>query len=317
MSSQVEKYILVRGMHLGNIKDTFGAGAVIEYNSANQAVRIDGRICENGAKDVEILKRQAIKAGHEGKQPWIVQYSEEALRDIRGESQEAIPVVPKAVPNHMPVIQSDEDSHQVIDISHTQVSKIKQAEVEAERARKASGEMPVVQGGQSVEDRIAELKDAKNTNLSARAERVRLMTSKKADMPIVRDDSLGAAHGSSASAMNAGSIVGGRRPNEVPEHVSQSAQARKQEVQSNRQRMASDEHGFDTDQAGIDEITPHPDEVVTSTAEAAESVAPAMNSQDEKAALMARLAEIEAQEAAAEAETPKRPTVVRTPVKEQ
>lgn len=294
-NAKVEKYILLLNIHLGNIKDTFGRGAVIEYNPINRAVRIDGRICENGAKDIELLKSQAMKNPHK---PWICQWSEEALEDIRGAS-DAAPAVPHHVPKHkMEIVQSDEDSYQTIDISHTQVSKINQAKKEAERNRKKSGDMPIIQGQQSVEDRIAELSGKKDSDLSSRAEKVRLMQSKKADMPIVRDDSLGAGVGTgSSSSMNAGGLVGGRRANEVPEYVSNSADARKQEIENNRKVAAQDEFGFDIDQAGIDEIVPSPDEfkeeVVSTTADI-EIELTEQSKDDEIAALKAQVAAMSA-----------------------
>jgi hypothetical protein len=253
--TQIEEYILTRGMHLGHCKETFGKGAVIRFNPATRRLTIDGRMFED-YRDVQVLKNQAINNPNN---PWIVQYSLEALREIRGESDTPVPAVPKRVPNNdgMEIVQSDEDSHETIDIRHTQVSKIKQAEQEAARQKKQSGEMPVVEGYQSVEDRIAELKDKPDTDLSARAERVRLMSGKKAAMPVVRDDSLGASTGSKSSAMNAGMPVSGRRADEVPKYVADSASARKQQVENNRQRVA-EEMGIDPLQVGIDEITPDP-----------------------------------------------------------
>jgi hypothetical protein len=251
----IEEYILTRGMHLGYVKETFGKGAIIRFNPDTRRMTIDGRMFDD-YRDIQILKSQAIKNPHN---PWIVQYSDEALREIRGESDEVVPAVPKRAPNNdgMNIVQSDEDSHETIDIRHTQVSKIKQAEQEAARQKKQSGEMPVVEGYQSVEDRIAELKDRPDTDLSARAERVRLMSGKKASMPVVHDDSLGASTGSKSSAMNAGMPVSGRRPDEIPKHVADSTNARKQQVEVNRQRVA-EEMGIDPLQAGIDEITPDP-----------------------------------------------------------
>jgi hypothetical protein len=322
MESKIEKYILTRSMHLGNIKDTFGRGALIMYNSATQKVKIDGRIFDNGYKDVEILKRQAMKKPHD---PWIIQYSDEAMAEIRGDRMEAEPAIPKRLPNNhgMQVVQSDEDSQPVIDISHTQVSKIKQREQEAARQKKATGDMPVVQGYQSVEDRIQELENKKNTDLSARAEKVRLMQSRKADLPIVRDDRLGSMGGSSAEAMNAGSIVGGRRPEQAPEYVDQATAARKQEVENNRNRAAQ-EMGVDPFEAGIDEMTHVPvDEFEEGLADEFEEGLPAAApvpstddieleadepTQDEKdaeiAALKAKLAAMEADKAEKAAEEP-------------
>ena len=285
----MESYILTRSMHLGYLKETFGRGALIQFNPETRKVIIDGRRFDD-YRDVEILKRQAIKNPHD---PFIIQYSEEALQDMLGESMEPEPAVPQRVPNNegMPIVQSDEDSHDTIDISHTKVSKINQQKREADRNRTKNQDLPIVKGDESVEERIAALKEAKTTDIAARAERVRLMAGRKAEMPIVHDDSLGHASGSSSSALNAGTPVGGRRAEETPENIKAAAEARKTEVEMNRQR-AADEMGIDLDQAEIDEVVPMPAAADASSEGLAEEVAES-DKDSEIAALKARLAELE------------------------
>lgn len=249
----MESYILTRTMHLGFLKESFGKGAVIQYYPEKSILVVDGRKFED-YRDIEILKKQAVKKPHD---PWIIPYSEEARAILLGEEMETAPVVqPRDDGDKMPVIQSDADSHEVIDIGHTKVSKISNAAKEAERNKVRSNDLPVIKGDESVEERLAELKDAKSTDLTARAERVRLMTSQKAEMPVVRDDSLGAGSGSKSAALNAGLPVGGKRAEEAPE-ASSMADARKAEVARNREKVAV-ELGFDLDAAGIDEATPSP-----------------------------------------------------------
>lgn len=247
----MESYILTRSMHLGYLKETFGRGAVISFNPEINKMTIDGRSFDDH-RDLEVLKNQACKKPHA---PWIVQYSKEALQDIRGELHETAPAVPKRTPNGegMEIVKSDEDMFETIDIRDTKVSARNQERVDAERQKVKDQGMPIIQGDQTVEERIAELKTAKDSDISARAARVRLMSERKADMPIIHDDSLGAGTGSASASMNAGMVTGGRRAEDSKETASAASTARKAEVKSNRQRVA-DEHGLDADQAGIDEV---------------------------------------------------------------
>jgi len=315
----MESYILTRSMHLGYLKETFGRGAVIQSDPENRKLTVEGRRFDD-VRDVEILKRQAFKNPDE---PWIVQYSDEALAAIRGDLDEPEPAVPARVPNGegMPVVQSDEDSHDVIDIRHTQVSRRKREADEAARNKARSEDLPVVKGDQSVEERLAELRRAKDSDLSARAERVRLMSARKAEMPVVRDDSLGSAGGSRSAALNAGLPVGGRRAEETPEEVRAAAEARKKEVDMNRQRVA-EEMGVDLDQAEIDEVTPMPADAPSEglAEEVSENLgsvsAPSgeIDKDSEIATLKARLAQLEggeAQETPAPRKARKMPVVTK------
>jgi hypothetical protein len=301
----MESYILTRSMHLGYLKETFGRGAVINFNPETRRLTIDGRSFED-YRDLEILKRQAAKKPHD---PWIIQYSEEALQDIRGGAEEAAPAVPKRAANSegMEIVQSDEDLHETIDISNTKVSRNNQEKRDAQRQKVKDEGMEIIQGDETAEERIARLKEAKDTDIAARAERVRLMSEKKADMPIVHDDSLGAMGGSKSAALNAGLPVSGKRAEEAPETVKAAAEARKAEVEMNRQKVAA-EMGIDPDQAGIDEVTPAPapaqepsviEEVANDVGEsvAQEMAADSADKDAEIAALKARIAQLEGGEA--------------------
>ena len=305
----MESYILTQTMHLGYLKESFGRGSVITFNPQTRKLTIDGRGFDD-YRDLEILKRQAEKKPHA---PWIVPYSEEVLQDIRGGASEAAPAVPKRDANGegMEIVRSDEDMHETIDISDTKVSKVNEAKKEAQRQNVQDNGMEIVRGDETVEDRIARLKEAKPTDLAARAERVRLMSEKKAAMPVVRDDSLGSIGGSAAAAMNAGSKVGGKRAEEAPETVEAAAAARKAEIEMNRQKVAA-EMGVDPDQAGIDEATPAPAPVEAPVE--ATATEPAVDPKDaEIAELKARLAALEdVQKMDKPAEAPK--TVKKMPV---
>jgi hypothetical protein len=291
----MESYILTRSLHLGFLKETFGKGAIINFNPTTQKLTIDGRHFDD-FRDLDILKRQAQKKPHD---PWIVLFSDEALQELRGGAAETAPAVPKRPANSdgLEVVQSDEDTHETIDISDTKVSARNQEKRDAQRQKVADEGMEVIQGDETVEERIARLREAKDTDISARAERVRLMSERKADMPVVHDDSLGSMGGSKSAALNAGSPVGGRRAEETPETVRAAVDARKSEVASNRKRVAA-EMGIDADQAGIDEATPHP--VPTEVPEAetvAETKTQPLSKEARIAALKAELAELEGDEA--------------------
>jgi hypothetical protein len=304
----MESYILTRSMHLGHLKETFGKGAVINFDPETRRLTIDGRRFDD-YRDVEILKRQAVKKPHD---PWIVEYSQEMLQEIRGGSSEAEPAVPRRPANSdgMEIVQSDEDSHDTIDIRHTQVSRIANEAKEGARNRTKSQDLPVVKGDESVEERIASLKKAKDTDLAARAERVRLMGAKKASMPVVHDDSLGHAGGSKVLARNAGMPVSGRRAEETPEDVRAAVEARKKEVEMNRRRVA-EEMGIDPDQAGIDEATPLPAETDVRIPVPVVQPEPRIDHSKEAriAALRAELAQLEGDEASEPRKAKKMPVV--------
>lgn len=249
----MESYILTRTMHFGFLKESFGKGAVIQYEPEASRVVIDGRKFED-YRDIEILKKQALKKPHD---PWIIPYGQEARAELLAGEDDTCPVVPKNEDGKMPIVQSDVDSHEFIDISHTKISKIANEAKEAERNRAKSGELPVIKGDESVEERVAKLKGAKTTDLGARAERVRLMNSKKAKMEIIHDDSLGSVGGSRSAALNAGLPVSGKRAEESDGEYLSKADARKAEIARNREKIAA-EMGVDLDAAGVDETTPVP-----------------------------------------------------------
>ena len=241
----METYILTTSMHLGFANESFPKGSVIQFDPSSRKLLVGGRHFDD-YRDIEILKRQSRQHPD---QPWIVEYSDESLDQIaEGRDVDGSPAFPKRDSNSdgIMVVISDEDSHPTIDISHTKISSIAQREKEAERNRSKTQELPVIKGEESVEERLASLKSADNTDIGARAERVKLMAERKAVMPIVRDDSLGAGVSSGEIPLNAGTIVGGRRAEEAPDAATAAAAARKAEADSRRpavltERIASRE----------------------------------------------------------------------------
>jgi hypothetical protein len=227
-----EKFILTppggRELHLGFIKETFRHGAVIEHDEASGRLIVDGRRFDD-TRDLDLLKKHG----------WVIPYSEENLAEVLGE-QESSPVpTPKPKPGEgMEIVQSDEDSHETIDISHTQVSKRNQeAKEEARTAaknRETDRKMEIIKGDESVEERIARLSG--KTDMTSVAERVRLKR-QHAAMPIVHDDSLGAGVGMSKSEipLNAGQQLPSREEVEAKTAAAKAeAAARKKEVEKAR-----------------------------------------------------------------------------------
>lgn len=280
----MESYILTRTMHFGHLKESFGRGTIITFEPQTRQLTIDGRHFED-YRDLDVLKRQSTK---NPENPWIIPYTEEALQDVRQDATRPDPAVPKHESNDMEIVRDDADTHETIDISHTKVSDRNRQEQEARSTKAATEDLPVVQGYESVEDRIARLKEKPATDMSARAERVRLMRERKAEMPIERDDSLGRS-GSAAEALNAGVPVSGRRAEETDNTVLEQAAQRKKEAESRRQQVAMEQEGLDADQAGIDEVTPKPE------APAGQSGQDESTEASDVTKMQARIAELEGQ----------------------
>jgi hypothetical protein len=199
----MSKYVLTaRMLHFGHIKETFKAGAVIEHDEANNRLIIDGRTF-NDTRDLEIIKR------HTEKDPlnsWLVPYSVSAVNKAKKIGEVPLTVPEKKGPVQLlKVIQSDSDLTEEIDVRDTQISKKTAAKKEEERKRIKATKLEIVQGDQSVEDRIAELKGKNDP--SAIAERANLKASGPAALPIVKDDSLGTSVGKSEVSMNAGQAL--------------------------------------------------------------------------------------------------------------
>lgn len=231
-----EKWILtVKELHFGHCKETFRAGSVIELDEANGRLIIDGRRF-NDTRDLDVLKRQSL---NHPENPWVIPYSPEARAEILAAT------TPRAVPQRkalrpdqkLQVVQSDEDLNEPIDISDTKVGQRNAAAKEAARMqRREDGKMEVIRGDETVEERLASLKD--KTDISSIAERARLKASGAVKMAVVKDDSLGAGFtGKNAVSLNAGQHLPSREEAEAKKGDAVAlAEARKKEAEVRRQQ---------------------------------------------------------------------------------
>ena len=227
-----EKFILtVKELHFGFIKETFRAGAVIEHDEVNRRLIIDGRKFDD-VRDLDILKRQAAKYPDK---PWILPFSPENLEKVQASLPVRAEAPKKPRPGeNMQVVKSDADLVEPIDIKDTQISKRNQEVKEAARQKVKSDKMEIVRGDETVEERIARLKD--KTDINSMAERARLKASMPAKMPVVKDDSLGAGVSKSTVPLNAGQPLPSRESVEAnSEEAKATAEARKKEAAIRRQ----------------------------------------------------------------------------------
>jgi hypothetical protein len=163
-----EKWLVTKAMHLGFIKYSVTSGTVIDHNLTENKIVIDGQEFSN-VKDLDILKRNG----------WVEKYSEKRLETLQKEShndmarraEEEAGKKPRF--KEMEVVQSDQDTHTTIDISHTKKQK---ASVE----KKSKKEMEVVKYDETPEER---------------------------KMPIVRDDTMVDASGETGTALNSSQVT--------------------------------------------------------------------------------------------------------------
>jgi len=304
-----EKFILTKTLHLGFVKDTFRAGAVIEHDEDKGRLVIDGRRFDD-TRDLDILQRHG----------WIVPYDEEVLAEFRqAKSEPVVHEKPKPIEG-MKVVQSDEDlMPDPIDIRDTQVSKRNQEAKEAARnkakQRSENRQMEIIKGDETVEERLASLKD--KTDINSISERVRLKR-QKAAMPVVKDDSLGAGVGRSEIPLNAGQNLPSREEAEAKKAGAQAAaDARKKQVEKTREKAGVDvpEGVGEVDEVVAQEVADATeglilDEAVSGSPEAAQSDSGASESVDD---IDAQIAALQAKKAAMEGEKADKP--VRTPVR--
>ena len=301
-----EKFILTvrAGLHLGHIKETFGAGAVIEVDEVNKRLIVDGRKFDD-TRDIDILKRQAVKFPNN---PWIVPFSEEMLEEIRGSKPVASPP-PKPRPGeHMQIIKSDSDLTEPIDIKDTQISKRNNEVKEAARNKVKTEGMPIIRGDETVEERLAALKD--KTDINSMAERVRLKQ-QAARMPVVQDDSLGSGVSKTAVPLNAGQALPSRESVEAKsEEARAMADARKKEVEMKRKAsgidVPSENAPMQAKEMPVQTATPTPEK-----GEAAVGIE--MGENDTDASKEVEITTLKARIAALEAEA-KKPMAERRPV---
>lgn len=305
-----DKYILTvkAGLHLGHIKETFSAGAVLEYDEARKCLIVDGRKFDD-TRDIDILKRQAAKDPNHA---WMVPYSEELLTMIRDQKAAVAPAPQKPRPGeNMQIIKSDSDLTDPIDIKATQISKRNNEVKEAARNKVKAEGMPIIRGDETVEERLAALKD--KTDINSMAERVRLKQA-GVKMAIVHDDSLGTSVSRSATPLNAGQALPSRESVDAKaEETRLLAEARKKEIEQNRKA------------AGVEIPSENAHPPTESGAKDAQVQTPApafekgivtgieMGDNDSDASKESEIATLKAKIAALEAEA-KKPATLRRPV---
>lgn len=318
-----EKFILTKTMHLGFVKDTFQKGAVIEHDEDRGVLIINGRKFQD-TRDLDILQRHN----------WIVPYDKEVLEEFLASTQPEPVVKKKPRPGeNMEVVQSDEDlMADPIDIRETQVSKrnneAKETSREAARNREKDRKMEVIKGDESVEERLATLKD--KTDINSMSERVRLKQ-QRAKMDVVHDDSLGMGVGKSEIPMNAGQSLPSREEAESKKIAAQAdAEARKKQIEKTREQAgvevpdgvgeveepAAQEVSDTTEGPIVSEVDQDIPEEVSSDSEASgdangDMETPVETEQD----IDAQIAALQAKKAALTDESPKEAEEVeRTPV---
>ena len=225
-----ERWILTQAMHLGFLKESFGKGTVLEFDPETKQLTVDGRRFDD-YRDMDVLRNFSVK--HPDR-PLVVEYSDEALSEIRNSDDERPRMTGKDDRKRLEVVQSDRDLHEDIDVSDTKVS-VRNAERKAARKQRVKDEgLEVIRGDETAEERNARLKEADDVDAASRAERVRLLQERKVGKPkVVRDDSLGGVEGRS---LNQGTVP--RRTNAEAEAE---AARRKREVEAKRQRMLKEE----------------------------------------------------------------------------
>ena len=142
--------------------------------------------------------------------------------------------------------------------------------------------MPIIRGDETVEERLAALKD--KTDINSMAERVRLKQA-GTKMPIVQDDSLGTGVSRTATPLNAGQTLPTREVVEAKsEEAKAMADARKKEAETKRKQEPEAVVGIEMGENDSD-----------------------ASKEDEIATLKAKIASLEAEN--------QKPTAMRRPVK--
>jgi len=196
----VEKMILNQRVHLGFVRDTFNAGAVLEVDEDNGLLTVDGGRKFTEVRDIPILKRAGM----------VLPFSEETHAAFTGRPVPPFPeqIAPGKKPGqNMQVVQSDADLTEEFDISETQVAKRREEAQEAAKAKVATEGMPIIQGDESIEE--VQTRQAAEGTAPAQVSEVDQGVEVDGEgqvrgIPVVSDDDYGYEGGSAASALNAG-----------------------------------------------------------------------------------------------------------------
>ena len=230
----MEKFILAKSLHFSQINRGVSVprGAVVEYDKESRFVIIDGRRYEENISDVEIAIRHDLKFPED---KWLEPYSEESYRAIIShDPADDLPKsgVEKKDRNSMPVVQSDDDDYDTIDITATKVAAKANQEREDGR-KKGSDNLEIIKGEQTAEEKRLSDETISSDNIANVARRIKEMGETPAKMPIVKDDSLGVSTASFA-ANNAGQNLPSRKEIESRDAAAY-ADSLKKEVEVNRE----------------------------------------------------------------------------------
>jgi len=229
----MEKFILAKSLHFSQINRGVSVprGAVVEYDKESRYVIIDGRRYEE-VSDVEIAIRHDLKFPED---KWLEPYSEDSYKAIISyDPADDLPKsgVEKKDNSSMPVVQSDEDDYDTIDITATKVAAKANREREDSR-KKGSGNLEIIKGEQTAEEKRLSDETISSENIANVARRIKEMGETPAKMPIIKDDSLGVSVASGVAANNAGQNLPSRKEIESRDAAAY-ADSLKKEVEINR-----------------------------------------------------------------------------------
>jgi len=223
----VEKMILTQRVHLGFVRETFNCGAVLECDTGNGLLTVDGSKRFTETRDVDILKRANM----------VIPYSDESLALYTGRPVPPFPeqTDPGKKPGaNMQVVQSDADLTEEHDISETQVSKRREEKEKAAKEKVARDGMPVIQADESI-DEVKARQATEGTASVQTSEVDQDVDGKVRGMDVVSDDGYGYEGGSAAAALNAGQSLPNRKEVEAKTEMAKSiAESRKGEADRTR-----------------------------------------------------------------------------------
>lgn len=158
----MSKWIVTKGVHLGFIKQTVGVGTIIEHDTKNQNLIIDG-VAYSPTKDLDILKNHGfVEKYKKTRKDELKKVSEVAEKERDAKFKKF-----DLKKEKMPVVKSDADLQKEIDISHT---------IKKPRKAKKEENLEVIKMDETLQERV----ERKQTEIP--------------EMPIVKDDSLGDNH---------------------------------------------------------------------------------------------------------------------------
>ena len=141
VKSSSKKYILLRGMHLGYIRESFASGTMIEKNE-DGSLTIDGKKFEVN-KDLDILLK------HGWAEPFTKKKADEIESKRTATKPQTLTKLEDKKKNPMNIVESDQDLMEEINISHTKKAKV----IKDEKGKT----LEVIKGDEPAEERVARL----------------------------------------------------------------------------------------------------------------------------------------------------------------